>query len=277
MTTNEPVLVAYDGSEHAELALHWAADEAVRDGVPLRVVMIDEEANSPWGGDVWRHDPERVAHAEKMLSELGLGNSAVERRTGHVTGTLLELAESSSMVVVGSQGHRRSTEAVVGSVSQHLARHAPCPVVVVRAPQRPHAGRIVVGIDGSPMSDAALEYACRRAERTGEIVAAVHGWRVHTPSTDLLSAQPRSITDAVEEKQLLLGESVAGLRDAHPDVVLVCEAIPVAPGDVLVDASANASLVVVGSRGRGYFSGLLLGSVSQDLLHRAKCPVAVVR
>jgi nucleotide-binding universal stress UspA family protein len=134
-----------------------------------------------------------------------------------------------------------------------------------------------VGIDGSPMSDAALQYACRRAERTGEIVAAVHGWRVHTPSTDLLAAEPRSITDAVEEKQLLLGESVAGLREAHPDVVLVCEAIPVAPGDVLVDASANASLVVVGSRGRGYFSGLLLGSVSQDLLHRAKCPVAVVR
>ena len=85
------------------------------------------------------------------------------------------------------------------------------------------------------------------------------------------------MTDTLEEKQVLLGESVAGMRAAYPDVVVVSEAIPVAPGDALVDASSNASLVVVGSRGRGFFSGLLLGSVSQDVLHRAHCPVAIVR
>ena len=76
---------------------------------------------------------------------------------------------------------------------------------------------------------------------------------------------------------MLLAESVAGVRAAHPDVVLVQEAVPVSPGQALVDASANASLVVVGSHGRGYFEGLLLGSVSHDVLHRAHCPVVVVR
>jgi nucleotide-binding universal stress UspA family protein len=162
-------------------------------------------------------------------------------------------------------------------VSQHVARHAVCPVVVVRPPRRRDAGRIVVGLDGSAMSEAALDYACRRAEGTGEVVVAIHGWKVHTPSTDVFSSTARSVTDTLEEKQVLLGESVAGMRGAYPDVVVVTEAIPVAPGDALVDASSNASLVVVGSRGRGFFSGLLLGSVSQDVLHRAHCPVAIVR
>jgi nucleotide-binding universal stress UspA family protein len=276
MTTNRPVLVAYDGSEDAELALHWAADEAAREGLPVRVVMVDEVWSSPWGGDVWRHDSEDVARAEKLLSGFGV-DGVVEQRTGHVAGTLLELAESSSVIVVGSRGHGRGAEVAVGSVSQHVVRHAPCTVVVVRPPRRPASGRIVVGLDGSPTSDAALEYACRRAEGTGEVVVAVHGWKEHTPSSDVLRSEPRSVTDAVEERQVLMGESVAGVRERHPDVVLVCEAIPVPPGDVLVDASGNASLLVVGSRGRGFFTGMLLGSVSQDVLHRAKCPVAVVR
>ncbi len=277
MSRERTILVAYDGSSDAERALLWAADEAVRDGAPLRVVTIENVSASPWGGDIRRRDPEEGERAEKMLTDLGLEDYVVEHHTGHVTGTLLDLAESASMIVLGSHGHGRAAEAAIGSVSQHVARHAPCTVVVVRAPKRPSSARIVVGLDGSPMSAAALEYACQRAERTGEIVVAVHGWKVHTPSADVLRSEPRSITDAVEDKEVLVGESVAGVREAHPDVVLATEAVPVAPGQLLVDASADAALVVVGSRGHGYFSGMLLGSISQDLLHRARCPVAVVR
>ena len=135
-----------------------------------------------------------------------------------------------------------------------------------------------MGLDGSPTSEAALEYACRRAERTGEVVVAVHGWKVHTPSADVLRSEPRSITDEVEEKQVLVGESVAGVREAHPDVVLVVRGRPGRPRATSSSTRRpTPSLVVVGSRGRGYFSGLLLGSVSQDVLRRAQCPVAVVR
>lgn len=279
MTTTHPVLVAYDGSDDAERALIWAADEAVRTGAPLRAVTVDDVSTSPWGGEIWVRDPEMVTHAEAVLAGLGVENGVVERRVGNVASTLLDLAEteSAAVVVIGSHGHGRAAEALVGSVSQHVARHAVCPVVVVRPPKRRDSGRIVVGLDGSEMSEAALEYACRRAEGTGETVVALHGWKVHVPSTDVFSSDARSVTDALEEKQVLLGESVAGIRESHPDVVVVSEAIPVAPGDVLVDASANASLVVVGSRGRGFFSGMLLGSVSQDVLHRARCPVAIVR
>lgn len=277
MTTKQPVLVAYDGCDDAELALIWGAEEAVRTGAPLRVVTVDDVSTSPWGGEIWVRDPEMVVHAEAVMADLGVVDGAVERRVGHVAGTLLDLAETAAEVVIGSHGHGRAAEALVGSVSQHVARHAVCPVVVVRPAKRRDSGRIVVGLDGSAMSEAALEYACQRAEGTGEIVVALHGWKVHAPSTDVFAGDARSVTDALEEKQVLVGESVAGIRQSHPDVVVVSEAIPVAPGDVLVDASANASLVVVGSRGRGFFSGMLLGSVSQDVLHRARCPVAIVR
>ena len=163
----------------------------------------------------------------------------------------------------------------MGSVSQHLARHATCPVVVVRQPRDTEAQRIVVGIDGSSTSAAALRYACRRADVTGETVVALHAWHVRAPSTDVWAAEPRTVD--VGERERLLAESVAGVREDHPDVRLEQEVVLVAPGQALADASASASLVVVGSRGLGYFSGLLLGSVSQAVLHRAACPVAVVR
>ena len=177
--------------------------------------------------------------------------------------------------MVGSRGHGRAGEALLGSVSQHLARHATCPVVVVREPHDPDAQRIVVGIDGSPTSTAALEYACRRAEATGETVVAIHGWHYREPSTDVWSSNTPSVD--TEERELLLAESIAGVRADHPDVRLEQEVVPVAPAQCLVDASASASLVVVGSRGLGFFTGMLLGSVSQAVLHGATCPVAVVR
>ena len=198
-----------------------------------------------------------------------------EQRTGAVVPELVQAAASASTLILGSSGHGAAGEALLGSVSQHLARHATCPVVVVREPRDPDARRIIVGIDGSGSSSAALDYACRRAETTGETVVAIHGFHVHAPSTDVWAAAPRSVDTSDRER--LLAESVAGVREDHPDVRLEQEVVAVPPGRCLADASASASLVVVGSRGLGWFSGLLLGSVSQAVLHRATCPVAIVR
>jgi nucleotide-binding universal stress UspA family protein len=181
------------------------------------------------------------------------------------------------MLVVGSRGRGRAGEVFLGSVSQHVARHATCPVVVVRKTPPEHARRIVVGIDGSADSTAALEFACRRAERTGEVVAARYGWRPGRVDLDYHGQLPHDLGQKQEAADVLLGEAVAGVRAEHPDVVLEAEAVPVDPRDLLVDASGTASLVVTGSRGRGAFTGQLLGSVSHDVLQRAQCPVAVVR
>ena len=106
MTTNQPVLVAYDGSEDAERALVWAAHESVRTGSPLRVVTIDDVSTSPWGGEIWVRDPEMVAHAEAVLGDLGVEDGVVERRVGNVASTLLDLSESASLVVLGQQRAR---------------------------------------------------------------------------------------------------------------------------------------------------------------------------
>ena len=135
---------------------------------------------------------------------------------------------------------------------------------------------MVVGVEGSPRDLPALEFAFGEAQLHQVPVVAVHGWWVHTPSTDVWSSEPRSVDDA-PERERLLAESVAGVQAAHPDVALEQEAIPVPARQALVDASSSASLVVVGSRGLGFFSGLLLGSVSQEVVQRARCSVAVIR
>lgn len=284
MTTTQPLLVAYNGSADARRALTWAAHESLRSGVPLHVIAVNEILPPTWGGvggtvviteDYALDSSALLEEAQKILAEEGVTAVTAEQRTGPVVSELLRAAESASALVIGSRGHGPVGEALIGSVSQHCARHATCPVVVVKQPSDPEARRIVVGVDGSPASAAALDYACERAEATGETVVAIHGFRVHAPSTDVWASTPRSVDTA--ERERLLAESVAGMREDHPDLRLEREVVLVAPDKALVDASASASLVVVGSRGLGYFSGLLLGSVSQAVLHRATCPVAVVR
>lgn len=281
--TSKPVLLAYDASPDADQALRWAAEEARSVGAPLVVVAVEDVQPVPMVVPV-RHGvvqpvptwvPAALDRARSSLDGSGL-DVTYEHRVGRVASGLVEAARTASVVVLGSRGHGRVGEAIMGSVSNDVARHAACPVVVVREPHDPTSRRIVVGIDGSPGSQAALAYACRRAERTGETVTAVHGWHVHAPSTDVWSAIPRTLKDE-EGRRLLLAESVAGVREDHPDVRLELEAIAVEPASCLVGASSGASLVVVGSRGLGLVGGLLLGSVSQDVLHRAQCPVAVVR
>ena len=282
--TTPPILLAYDGSPDAVLALGWAADESRGTDVPLRVIAVEDVQEVPMVTPA-RHGapvavmstvPEVLDEARAALAVAGVGAATFDHRVGSVVGEILEAAETSSVVVLGSRGHALASEMILGSVSQYVARHAASPVVVVRRPRDPDARRIVVGMDGSPGGRSALELACRRAERTRETVVAVHGWHVHAPSTDVWSAVPRSLVEE-DERRRLLSESVAGVREDHPDVALELEAVGVAPATALVDASAGASLVVVGARGRSFVGGLLLGSVSQSVLRHAQCPVAVVR
>jgi len=273
------IVVAYDGSPDAQTALTWAVRTALPAEQPVVAVIAtatDElvPQRSLLAGD---HLEEVKQSAERILDEALLANTAVELRPGPAVPVLLEAAENAAMLVVGSRGHGQVAGAVTGSVSQHLARHAPCPVVVARPVTHPSAGRIVVGVDGSGGSDAALEFACRRAEVTGEDVVVLHGWRDGSAGGTTRRDIPGEFMDRIAEEERLLSEAVAGVQAAHPGVHLESEAIPVVAWRALADASAAATLVVVGSRGRGAFAGMLLGSVSQQVLHHAQCPVAVVR
>lgn len=273
---NRDIVVGYDGSAEADLALRWAAGTSLLMKSPVKALMVDDLHEAQWLGSGRATAHELAAHADRIFMEVG-AECTLERRSGTIVPELLEAGRDASMLVVGSHGHGRAAEALIGSVSQHVARHAACPVVVVREPASSEAARIVVGIDGSGGSAAALEFACRRAELTGEVVVAVHAWKVGQVLIDRQGRLPDTLGPSIESNELLLSESVAGVRTDHPGVTLLEEAIPVAPGQALVDASATASLVVMGSRGRGAFVGMLLGSVSHEVLCRAHCPVAIIR
>jgi nucleotide-binding universal stress UspA family protein len=212
------------------------------------------------------------------VKESGAPSTSVDVVSTPPTAALIDASARGSLLVIGARGHTVLSGVLLGSVSQHLARHAACPVVVVRQPHDPQP-RVVVGVDGSQGSQDALDFAAAQAVRTGSSLSVVNAWRSFARGRGAVMGPPleRRYGAELEASERLLAESVAGLADTWPDLEVETEAIPVPPSRCLADASQAASLVVVGSRGRGAFTGMLLGSVSQSVLHTAQCPVAVVR
>ena len=188
---------------------------------------------------------------------------------------LLGLAVDADLLVVGATGLGRFREVLLGSVSERCLSHAPIPVAVVRQLIAPRSGarpRVVVGVDGSKTSRQALLWAVEEGRRRHAAVEAVHAWIVpHTGDLYLPAAATHE-----QAARDLLAEVVASVDgDGLPGPV-VQTAVCGSGGAVLVDAAAGADLVVVGSRGRGGFKGLLLGSVGHQVAHHAPCPVIVI-
>jgi nucleotide-binding universal stress UspA family protein len=136
--------------------------------------------------------------------------------------------------------------------------------------------RVIVGVDGSPQSAHALSWACRRGETCGDTVRVVCAWSLGASGEDWM-ALPGVSAEGQRRAEQILREAVERVRSDHPSVNVETAVIEGPPARVLVEMSADADLLVVGSRGHGGFSGLLLGSVSQQCIHHAHCPVTVVR
>jgi nucleotide-binding universal stress UspA family protein len=279
MTSANRVVVAYDGTADADQGLDWAVEYAERRKVPIEVLSSS--------GDL-EYLPERTFQESDALVESWLGNAAlrlegrdVEWRTtatrAPIVPELIEASKDAGLVVLGAQGHGVMGGMLLGSVSQHVTRHAACPVVVVRGSRQPHSDRVVVGVDGSEASLEALRFAFEHAELTGQRVVAVHGRGVAAMAGPWDVDVSPAVASEMESAQRLLSEAVAGVRSEHPDVPVELMALPVPAIRALADASASASLVVIGTRGRGGFVGLLLGSVSAAVLQHAQCPVVVLR
>ena len=255
------ILIGYDGSDDADSAVAWAARAARLRQEPVVVVIAEDTGADSiglrwWPQSYWRELGER---AVSLLHEAGVTNVRVERHTGALVPALVPLAQDATMLVLGSRGHGRAGQTFVGSTSQRAAGHAPCPVVVVREPTNGASQRIVVGVDGSAGSAEALDFACRQAEAEQQRVLVLHGGSpggADAPDVDAV---------------------VARAREGHPGVPLEAESVEEAAAQALVDASADAALVVVGSRGLRTYDAQRLGSVSHDVLGRARCPVGVVR
>ncbi|MGB3439337.1 MAG: universal stress protein [Actinophytocola sp.] len=286
--TTLPIVAGVDGSESALDAVRWAAREAMTHGTSLRLVHACDVPFGYPGGYVGHRQlrdalaeqgRESLAQAEKVAGEAvpGLRVDAVTHMGGAVP-TLVEESATAAQLVLGTRGLGGFTGLLVGSTAVELASRSHCPLVVVRGMVSTTTGPVVVGVDGTPASEAAIEHAFAAASAYGTGLVAVHTWSDLLVETAFaggaaaLDFSPLAQTAAAE-----LGERLAGRREEYPDVEVTRHVERERSSVALLRHAENARLVVVGTRGRGGFRGLLLGSTSQHLLYHAPCPVAVVR
>lgn len=280
-----PVLVGVDGSEQSRAAIDLGVREARLHGRPLRLVhafvwptldvYIGPSPEGPPDGGL-------AAEADRVLAEAlayaGDGELTVtgEVVTGPPVPVLLDEAQRAELVVLGNRGLGGFTGLLVGSVAVQVSAHATGPVLVARGTLR-QDGPVVVGVDPAA-SDEAVEFAFAEAAARGAELVVLHAWSGRlAPEDESELPLVYDASDVQNEQTRQLAESIAGVRSRYPDLDVRLRVRPGRAARALVEASASAQLVVVGARGRGGFSGLLLGSVSQALLHHAECPVAIVR
>lgn len=284
------VVVGVDGSVSALHAVRWAAAEAVRRDVPLRLVHVGhlEPVTLPRQVSPSREYQEAIveqgrhfldqasAAAEEAAPDLPV---TIDLHTGRVADALVTESKHAALVVLGSRGLGGFGSLLLGSVAVAVAAHGQCPVVVVHAPTRdgapPMDGPVVVGVDDTDVSDAAVAFAFQAAAARDVPVLAVHTYDVEVIGS--WTAQLGSLDwDALEaERKKELDERLTAWREKFPKVDARAIVVRGRPASAL--NAQGAQLIVVGSRGRGALAGLGLGSVSQSVLHDAECPVAVVR
>ncbi|MEU3274951.1 universal stress protein [Saccharomonospora sp. NPDC006951] len=314
----QPIVAGVDGSAAALAAVRWAAREAARIGATLRLthscdlpplnpglrVAPPPEYASPWAesGRAWLADAHAAATAEAPGIDVDW-----DVCFGGAADTLVDESGTASLLVVGARGLGGFLGQLAGSVAVTAAAHARCPAVVVREDTVADVGPVVVGADGSPLSEQALEFGFEAASARGARLLAVRvwddpftsaEWDELVPGDTETPAPPASAVPTVPMARAVTGaaavpdrrDSVAGRearalhadlvgwRDKYPDVAVHELAVRGnRAADGLLGAAAHAQLLVVGSHARGVVAGALLGSVSRELLRRSACPVAIVR
>jgi nucleotide-binding universal stress UspA family protein len=230
----------------------------------------------------WQEDNARqvIEHAEKMLqSNLGESErSAIRAKVlhGNTVPALVDASREAGMLVVGSRGMGAFGRAVLGSTSSGVVHHACCPVAILHADeaQAPdHTSPVLLGIDGTPASEAATALAFEEASRRKVDLVALHA----RSDVGVFPVVGMNWHEYEDEGHEVLGERLAGWQEQYPDVNVRRRIMCDLPIRWLIEESQRAQLVVVGSHGRGGFPGLLLGSVGTAVAEGAKAPVIVVR
>ncbi|GAB3244373.1 universal stress protein [Nocardioides dilutus] len=273
------IVVGYDATPDAERAVEWALATARLSGQSVELVIAVSDMDpilSDFHQVNERIAEERRSRATRSLRRDDLIRGEVRVVHGSTVPVLLAESRSADLLVLGSRGHSLAAGTFGGSTSQHVARHASCSVVVVREPRLKQAHAIVVGVDGSPESLAAVRFAARRAAVTHERVSAVFAYPAHSlPGRQRESH--RHVASRHETAAEHLTRWVAESRSGSADTSVLTEVVSGPAAEVLIECSAAASLLAVGYRGRDAFAELLLGSTTQSVLHAAHCSVAVVR
>jgi nucleotide-binding universal stress UspA family protein len=283
-----PIVAGVDGSPDGLAAAHYAASLAQRRGAPLLLISVFETLFYGYGplmvaASYAVADEQLRKAAEESLEAIATEIRAAypsltveaQLRHGLVASILIAESQEALATVVGSRGMGGFEGLLLGSVSSQVAAHAHGPVVVVRPAANPD-GPILVGYDGSEAARAALGYAVDEALAQGKRLVAANvyweePWGLHHKPT----ADPHAT--ALHKAEELIAEGLEDHLEAHPELQAETRTIHSLNEEFgMTEEAANASLVVVGCRGRGGFAGLLLGSVSQALVHHAACPVVVI-
>ena len=287
--TQRGIVVGVDGSPNSVIAVDWAAHEAALRKVPLSVVNV----LNPWSAPTLRGVPmpmppsytrleqeERsklLGDAVKTARQIGPIDISSELVLGPPTQTLVELSRDAEMVVVGRHGHGAMARALLGSVSSALVHHAHCPIAVIPESDSsmPHPSKapVLLGIDGTPASETATAIAFNEASWRGVELVALHAWS----DTALFGLRTPDWSSLEADAKELLAERLAGWQERFPDAVVHRVLVNDPPAQQLLEQSRSAKLVVVGSHGRGGFTGMLLGSVSTTVAHQAQTPVIIAR
>ncbi|HJV99778.1 MAG TPA: universal stress protein [Arthrobacter sp.] len=301
------IVVGVDGSDHGQCALVWAAREAERRHRPLHIVTAYSvpifAASGLDGGyatvddSVIREGAEAIV--KQALEKVSGYNIDVDAsvENGDASGVLLEMSESAELLVFGTRGRGGFVGRLLGSVSSALPAHAKCPTVTVplicsdrlgettedkrikaeqaRSGHQPVENVVVVGVDGSEQARVAVLEAASQAERLGATLRVVCAVPQYSGSLAWVPA-PMDRKALFADIRVQLDAGMAWLRSHYPHLPMESELKDGSPVDVLVEASRHVELIVVGTRGRGGFTGMLLGSTSDGVLHHAKGPVLVV-
>lgn len=296
LAARQTIIVGVDGSPSSNKAVGWAAHEASMRNVPLDIVHVI--TTPPWGlvslsggplpplagDDDWREKEgsEIVSAAIRIAEQSVAGGSHSRIRAqvyfGATVPALVDLSKDARMIVVGSRGQGTVGRLLLGSVSTGMVHHAYCPVAVIHDESpvtslQPSQLPVVVGIDGSPASELATAIAFDEASWRRVHLVALHSWS-HGEVADVPSLEWSALQKVAQE---VLAERLAGWRERYPDVAVQRRIVYTNAAQHLLEEAESAQLVVVGSHGRGGFSGMLLGSVSTAVVHAAGVPVIIAR
>jgi nucleotide-binding universal stress UspA family protein len=283
------IAVGVDGSPASRVAVDWAARDAAMHNVPLTLVHVANGVVAPWsqtplpaGFGKWQQERGRqfiddaIRVAEDATNRTGRLQVRTEMYYSAVVTTLVDISKDVGMMVVGNRG-QGAFGSLLGSVSAGLAQHAHCPVAVIHDedPLMPHPAKapVLVGIDGSPVSELATEIAFDEASRRHVDLIALHAWS----DTGVLDFPGMDWTTMKASEDEVLAERLAGWQERYPDVTVHRHVVCDRPARQLIEHSEAAQLLVVGSHGRGGFAGMLLGSVSAAVVQSARMPVIVAR
>jgi len=280
MTSQKPIAVGTNDSAQSQAAVLWAARRAHRANLPLVILHVVDDRwiaePYPWFGTLQQAGEELLKTAAGRLEGSVPVTPATEMLTGSVGGSLAKYSKKTSMMVIGSgSGHLGGT---LADRALQVATAAKVPVAVIGTHDLEGRTGVVVGVDGSAESTQAVAFAAAEADRNGDELTVIYSVNVPDPVVDA-GLTPGALADLiVDEERIVLSETVAGLKEDYPDLTvhqrLVSDRGPV---DALVEAAAGARLLVVGSRGRGAFKRLLLGSTAHGVLKHLPCPTIITR